>query len=63
MAPVLDALGDDLDELVELLIPWGRAIRAAKGYLASGPHDLAAKTRPGEPSAGIRSSIDLVLSF
>ena len=40
-APVLAALGDDLEELVQLLLPWGRAIREAKGYPASGPHDLA----------------------
>jgi hypothetical protein len=40
--PILDALGDDLDELVALLRPWGAAIRDAGGYLPSGPHDLAA---------------------
>ena len=39
--PVLDALGDDLDELVALLLPWGAALRAAGAYLPSGPHDLA----------------------
>ena len=43
MVPVMQALGDDVGELIELLVPWGRAVRAAKGYLASGPHDLAAK--------------------
>ena len=41
--PVLEALGDDVEELIELLLPWGRSVRAAKGYLGSGPHDLAAK--------------------
>ena len=41
MEPVLAALGDDLDELLGILLPWGAAIRAAKGYPASGPHDLA----------------------
>lgn len=41
MRPVLDALGDDLDELCSLLEPWGAAVRAAKGYPAAGPHDLA----------------------
>jgi hypothetical protein len=41
MQPVLDALGDDLDELVEILLPWGAAVREGKGYPASGPHDLA----------------------
>ena len=39
--PIVEALGDDLDALVEILLPWGRAIRDARGYPASGPHDLA----------------------
>jgi helix-turn-helix protein len=39
--PILDALGDDLDELLGILTPWGAAIRDAGGYPASGPHDLA----------------------
>jgi hypothetical protein len=39
---IIDALGDDLDELLAILRPWGRAIRDAGGYPASGPHDLAA---------------------
>lgn len=41
MVPVLDVLGDDINELFTILEPWGAAIRAAKGYPASGPHDLA----------------------
>jgi hypothetical protein len=41
MAPVMARLGDDAEELVDLLVPWGVTIRAGKGYLASGPHDLA----------------------
>ena len=41
MAPALGALGDDADELFAILAPWGAAIRDAKGYPASGPHDLA----------------------
>jgi hypothetical protein len=41
MKPALDALGDDAAELFEILAPWGEAIREAKGYPASGPHDLA----------------------
>jgi hypothetical protein len=41
MAGALAALGDDLDELVAILTPWGQAIRAAHGYPAAGPHDLA----------------------
>jgi hypothetical protein len=40
-APIVDALGDDVDELVALLSGWGRSIRDAKGYPGSGPHDLA----------------------
>ena len=40
--PIVDALGDDLSELVGILRPWGAAIRAGGGYPASGPHDLAA---------------------
>ena len=36
------ALGDELAELVSILHGWGAAIRAASGYPASGPHDLAA---------------------
>jgi hypothetical protein len=40
--PVIDALGDDLDELIGILEPWGDAIRAAGGYLPGGPHTMAA---------------------
>jgi hypothetical protein len=39
--PIVEALGDGLDELLGILGPWGRAIRDAHGYPASGPHDLA----------------------
>ncbi len=39
--PVLDALGNGLDELIGLLTPWGEAVRAAGGYPPQGPHDLA----------------------
>jgi hypothetical protein len=38
---ILRALGDRFDELMRLLAPWGDAIRAAGGYPAQGPHDLA----------------------
>jgi hypothetical protein len=41
MACMVSALGDDLPELVDILLPWGAAVREAKGYPASGPHDLA----------------------
>ena len=40
-APALDVLGDDLDELLGILHPWGTAIREARGYPGGGPHDLA----------------------
>lgn len=43
MAPALDALGDDVAELFEILEPWGATVRAGRGYLAAGPHDLARK--------------------
>jgi hypothetical protein len=39
--PIVDALGDDLDELIGILLPWGAAIRAAGGYLGGGAADLA----------------------
>jgi len=45
MAPALEALGDDAEELFRILQPWGEAIRAARGYPASGPHDLADASR------------------
>lgn len=41
MRTVMDALGDDVHELVDLLGPWGAAVRTAKGYLGAGPHDLS----------------------
>jgi hypothetical protein len=40
---VLAALGSDLDELCSVLERWGSAVRAGRGYLPSGPHDLAAR--------------------
>ena len=40
-ASIVDALDERLDELIDLLAPWGAAIRAAGGYPAQGPHDLA----------------------
>lgn len=45
--PIVEALGDDLAELVAIIEPWSAAIRAAAGYLPQGPHDLAAATRRG----------------
>jgi hypothetical protein len=46
MAGALRALGADLEELLKILTPWGEAIRAAHGYPASGPHDLANLVKP-----------------
>jgi hypothetical protein len=42
MAPVVAALGGELDALATTLEAWGAAVRAAKGYPAAGPQDLAA---------------------
>jgi hypothetical protein len=39
MAPALDALGADLDELIGLLRPWGVEMRNVGGYVG-GPVDL-----------------------
>jgi hypothetical protein len=39
MAPAIDALGDDVDELIAVLRPRGEAMRAAGGYVG-GPVDL-----------------------
>lgn len=39
--PIIEGLGDDVDELLAIVTPWGQAVQAAGGYPASGPHDLA----------------------
>jgi len=39
--PIVEALGDDFPELLQILLPWGHSLRAAGAYPASGPHDLA----------------------
>ena len=39
MAPALDALAGDIDELLAIITPWGRAVVAAHGYLG-GVSDL-----------------------
>ncbi|HSP02812.1 MAG TPA: hypothetical protein VLR27_04885, partial [Acidimicrobiales bacterium] len=39
--PIVEALGDDVDALTTILGRWGAAVRDARGYPASGPHDLA----------------------
>jgi len=45
MHPVTASLGADIEELIDLMTPWGVAIRNERGYLPSGPHDLAARHR------------------
>jgi hypothetical protein len=42
---IVRTLGDDFDELIGLLVPWGEAVRAAAGYPAGGPSDLAPPRR------------------
>ena len=39
MRPALEAIGDDFDGVIELLRPWGDAMREAGGYIG-GPVDL-----------------------
>ncbi len=39
LRPALDALADDLDELLTIIEPWGRAVRDAGGYVG-GAGDL-----------------------
>ena len=53
-APAIDALGDDIDELIAILAPWGVAIRDAKGYPPT--HDPARTTWR---SATVRGSVRL----
>jgi len=36
----LNEVRDEIDELFDILGPWGETIRAGKGYLGAGPHDL-----------------------
>ncbi len=38
---IIDALGEDAEELIQILTPWGNAVRSAGGYPPQGPHDLA----------------------
>jgi hypothetical protein len=40
LTPALDALGDDAEELFDILAPWGDTVRDGKGYPGAGPHDL-----------------------
>jgi len=41
--PIVEALGDNLGELVGLLDGWSRRVRDEAGYPRSGPHDLASR--------------------
>jgi hypothetical protein len=50
LLPALEALGDELDALLDMLEPWGRAVRAAGGYIG-GPIDLWPDARSA-PSSG-----------
>ena len=50
MQPTIAALGDDLDELFDMMEPWGAAVRAGFGYLSSGPHDLAIRGTTMSPA-------------
>jgi hypothetical protein len=44
--PIVDALGSsDLDELVSIVGGWSATIRDGRGYLPSGPHELASGRR------------------
>jgi hypothetical protein len=40
---VIESLGGDFDDVVSVLAPMGRQIRAMHGYPASGPHELASR--------------------
>lgn len=44
-APIIEALGDGLTTLVELLAGWSASIRDAGGYPAAGPVELAEAAR------------------
>lgn len=46
-APIIEALGDDLDAVLATLTEWGRTVRAQHGYPQSGPHELAERAAKG----------------
>jgi len=48
LRPVITALGDDLEELLALIEPWGEAIRAGRGFPGPSTHDLAIAARPAD---------------
>ena len=45
MRPAITAAGDALEELCTIVGRWSSDVRSGHGYLASGPHDLAAAAR------------------
>jgi hypothetical protein len=42
--PVIESLGEEFDNVIDLLAPMGRQIRAQRGYPASGPRDIAGQS-------------------
>jgi hypothetical protein len=42
---IVGTLGEAFEELIELLTPWGAAVRAGAGYPPHGPQDLAPPRR------------------
>ena len=44
MRPAVEAIGDDITELIRILRPLATQIQHAKGYLPRGPHELAPRT-------------------
>lgn len=49
MTPIIRALGDDAERVIAMLSTWSDAVRTAKGYPASGPHELAEAARRQNP--------------
>lgn len=47
LAPAIEAIGDDLDDVTAILEGWGATIRGGYGYPAAGPHDLAERATSG----------------
>jgi hypothetical protein len=41
VAASIEALGDDIEELLSIILPWGKTVRAGFGYVSTGLHDLA----------------------
>ena len=46
-APIIEALGDDLSTVLDVLGDWGRTLRDAHAYPQSGPHELAERAAKG----------------